>query len=128
MDATRHVYICSLHAECLNHSNLILSMILHIHPQITVVKLYMWPGLQKQGMWVHDFVYVFNLSELISHNFLSQNTMAMKFSALSRNLFGISYDTGYRMKIFCSRTETWPLEKQDVVCAHVPCFCRPGHI
>ena len=32
------------------------------------------------------------------------------------------------MKIFCSSTDISRLERQGVVCAHMPGFHRPGHI
>ena len=31
------------------------------------------------------------------------------------------------MQIFCFSTELRPLVWQGVVCAHMPCFRRPGH-
>ena len=62
------------------------------------------------------FAYFFNLFEHII--FLSQHAMAMKFSALSTQLW-------CRSKIFC---EKWPLEWQGVVYACMPGYCRPGHI
>ena len=47
----------------------------------------MWPGLRKQGMWAHDFCLLFQ--SFWTHNFLSQHSMAMTISAVSKNLFGI---------------------------------------
>ena len=82
-------------------------------------------GLRKQGMWAHDFYLLFQ--SFWTHNFLSQHSMKMKISALSRILFGIMIDADYRMKIFYFITEIWPLEGHSVVCARMPCFCRPGH-
>ena len=32
------------------------------------------------------------------------------------------------MQIIRSSTEISPVKCRDVVCAHMPCFCRPGHI
>ena len=30
--------------------------------------------------------------------------------------------------MLCSSTEIWPLERQGVICAHIPCFRSPGHM
>ena len=79
----------------------------------TFLNLYnkMLLGLRKQGMWAHDFCLLFQTS--LIHNFLYQYAMAMKCLALSMHLIG------FMMQV----TEC----KYCVVCAHMPCFRRPGH-
>ena len=66
----------------------------------------------KQGMWAHDFCLLFQ--SFRTHNFLSQHYMVMTISALTTNLLGIMMNEHILF--------------QGVVCTHMPCLCRPGHI
>ena len=65
----------------------------------------MWLGLQKQGMWVHDFCLFFQI--FITHNFC---TIYIYYGnvilSLSKYLISLMMQfTSYRMQIFSFSTE-----------------------
>ena len=116
------------------------TVVLHINSDSAIIKvrlsksllvlLYMWPGLRKKACGHVNFSYFYNLSELIN---LYPNTLwQWNFQHLVWIIW--HYDAGYKMKIFCSSTEIWPLERETgcSLCPHAlflqPCFCRPVHI
>ena len=43
-------------------------------------------------------------------------------------IFNWLFSKSYRMQIFGFTAELWPVMWWGVVCAHMPCFRRPGHI
>ena len=54
--------------------------------------------------------------------------MAMKLLARSKHLIGVMMQVTECKYSVPVATEIWHLVWQGVVCAHMPCFRRPGHI
>jgi len=72
------------------------------------------------------FDYFFTLSWLIT--FYDDMLWSWHFQQFIKHLIGYIYNTSYKIQIFCSTSELWPVMWWDVVCDHMPCFCMPGHI